>query len=292
MSDAPLLSIGIPLYRAAPFYDTIVDNIDSIDYPNVEILISDRHLADDTIDRLEDRYQDDDRVTTHRFDDEGDWWHNYNFLLTHASGRYFRWLPQDDLLPRRGLDRLVERMEEDPEVILVYNRIDSVDPLGRVVVEGGHDVRHAAKPRRRWRYWDALTVAARIHHQAAGTGIIRRERVLESGLTIRPVPGGLATMAFRYGLACRGRFEMVTDVVGYYRWHSGNYGYYTRKRWSDYWTYFKVARSYDPPGVGPLARFGRDTALLVAALVIAPAVRFVWNRTPRGRLARRTMRSG
>jgi len=291
LSEVPLLSIGIPLYRAAAFYDTIVDNIDSIDYANVEILISDRHLIDDTIDRLETRYQDDKRVTAYRHEDEGDWWDNYNFLLTRASGKYFRWLPQDDPLPRVGLDKLIARMEAEPQAILVYPRIDTIGPSGEVLVEGGHDVRHAAKKCRRWRYRDALSVAAQIHHQAAGTGIIRREQVVGLNIRIPEVGGGLGTMAFRYGLALHGRFVMVTDVVGYYRWHSGNYSHYTRRRFGDYWSYFKAARSYDPSDLSRLARLGRDVALIGAAFVIAPAVRLVWNWTPKGRLARRTMRS-
>lgn len=291
MSDAPLLSIGIPLYRAADFYDTIVENIDSIEYPNVEVLISDRHLADDTIDRLEAHYRDDRRVTTYRHDDEGDWWVNWNFLLNTASGKYFRWLPQDDLLPRTGLDKLIERMEKEPEVILVYNRIDNIDPSGSVVASGVHDVRHAGKRRRRWRHWDALGVAAQFHHQAAGVGIFRRSATVTAGLSIRPAPSGLSMMAFRYALACRGRFEMVTDVIGYYRWHGGNYSHYTPRRWTDYWGYFKVARSYDRPRLNRLEGHWQDVALLFAAVVVAPTVRILWNQTPTGRLARRTMKS-
>ncbi len=291
MGDAPLLSIGIPLYRAAAFYDTIVENIDSIDYPNVEILISDRHLADDTIDRLGDRYRGDRRVKTYRHDDEGAWWENWNFLLNTASGKYFRWLPQDDLLPRTGLDKLIERIEKEPEVILVYNRIDNIDSSGHVVASGGHDVRHAGKRRRRWRYWDALSVAAQFHHQAAGVGIVRRDAMVAAGLSIRPAPSGLSMLAFRYALARRGRFEMVKDVVGYYRWHADNYSHYTPRRWRDYWGYFRVARSYDLPRLDRLTRLGQDIALLFATVVVAPTVRMLWNQTPTGRLARRTMKS-
>ncbi len=292
MSSPPLLSIGIPLYAAAEFYDNIVSNIDGIDYPNVEILISDRHGLDDTIERLEERYRDDDRVTTHQHDDGLGWWHNYNFLLAQASGKYFRWLPQDDLLPKRGLDKLVDRLEEDPEIILVYNLIENLDAAGRVVSTGGHDLKHAAKRRRPWRYRDALSVAAQLHHQGAGAGILRRDQVVAAGIAIPPVRGGLGgTLAFRYALACRGRFEMVTDVVGHYRWHTGNYSVYTRKTWRNKWDYFKVARSFDQPGGTRAVRVARNAALLVASVIVGPAIQFAWWRSPRGRLARRTLRS-
>jgi hypothetical protein len=47
-SSNPLVSVGIPLYRSRRFLDIIVDNIEAITYPNVEIIVSDQHLLDDT----------------------------------------------------------------------------------------------------------------------------------------------------------------------------------------------------------------------------------------------------
>ena len=44
----PLVSVGFPLYRSRRFLDNIVENLEAIDYPNLEMLVSDRHLHDDT----------------------------------------------------------------------------------------------------------------------------------------------------------------------------------------------------------------------------------------------------
>ena len=52
----PLISVALPLYRSRRFLDIIVENLDTIAYPHLEILVSDRHCADDTIDVLEQRY--------------------------------------------------------------------------------------------------------------------------------------------------------------------------------------------------------------------------------------------
>jgi glycosyltransferase involved in cell wall biosynthesis len=292
MSLAPLLSIGIPLYRAAKFYDTIVANIDGIDYPNVEIIISDRHSLDDTIDKLDDRYKDDTRVTTYQSSDQLDWWDNYNFLVHQASGKYFRWLPQDDYLPQEGLHRLISRLEADADVILVYSQVETVDVEGKLVGVIGRDLRYAARHRGCWGYVDALGVVTYLHHRGAGSGIFRRDQIARLGLDIRPVPGGIGgTVAFRYALACHGRFEMVPEVVSRYTIHPGNYTAYTPQRWRNSWGFFRVARSFNTPGGSGVARIANDAALLVAVVLVRPFIASAERWTPRGRRAQRYLRS-
>ena len=62
MSHPPLVSVAIPLFQSKPFVDIIAENIRTIDYPNVEIIISDRHGADDTIEVLRHTFPDDPRL--------------------------------------------------------------------------------------------------------------------------------------------------------------------------------------------------------------------------------------
>jgi glycosyltransferase involved in cell wall biosynthesis len=52
----PRVSVAIPLYRSARFMDIIIANIEAMPKQDIEILISDRHCFDDTIDRLMERY--------------------------------------------------------------------------------------------------------------------------------------------------------------------------------------------------------------------------------------------
>ena len=61
-STQPRVSVVIPLYRSARFIDNIIANIEAMPQRGVEILISDRHCYDDTIDRLAERYTTDPRV--------------------------------------------------------------------------------------------------------------------------------------------------------------------------------------------------------------------------------------
>ena len=82
----PLVSVAIPLYRSRPFVDVIARNIEAIDYPSTEILISDRHQEDDALDILAARFAGNRRIRILRARDRLDWVDHYNLLLTAATG--------------------------------------------------------------------------------------------------------------------------------------------------------------------------------------------------------------
>ena len=95
-TSLPLVSLALPLYRSFLFFDIITANLDSIAYPNLEILISDRHCADDTLERLASRYASYSRFHFFRATDQLNWIEHYNFLLRAAQGKYMLWMPHDD----------------------------------------------------------------------------------------------------------------------------------------------------------------------------------------------------
>src|SRR4051794_13973408 len=92
----PLVSIAIPLFQSRPFLSVIIDNIETITYPQVEILVSDRHCADDTIDLLACHFTGDPRLRFLKSRDRLNWIEHYNLLLRAAAGKYFLWMPHDD----------------------------------------------------------------------------------------------------------------------------------------------------------------------------------------------------
>lgn len=120
MEKWPLVSIGIPLYRSAGFFENICRNIDAMDYSNLEILVSDRHGLDDTIDRIAKRYAGDSRFRFLKSTDQKGWVDNYNLLLKSAKGTYFRWIPHDDQFPVCNLKEMVTILETDKEAIAVF----------------------------------------------------------------------------------------------------------------------------------------------------------------------------
>lgn len=115
-SAAPLLTVAIPLYKSRRFLEIISENIRNADYPNLEILVGDRHLADDTLEQLRARFPDDSRLRFLTAKDRLPWVEHYNALLAAASGQYFLWMPHDDSFPPGYIGALVDRLEAAPPI--------------------------------------------------------------------------------------------------------------------------------------------------------------------------------
>ncbi len=105
--QGPLVSVGIPLYKSRGFLSNIIENVEAVAYRNIEIIISDRHGEDDAIEALRRRFGHDSRVRFIKRHDRIDWVDHYNALLRQFTGKYFLWMPHDDIYPADYIDELV-----------------------------------------------------------------------------------------------------------------------------------------------------------------------------------------
>jgi GT2 family glycosyltransferase len=122
----PLVSVGFPLYRSNRFLHTIVENIEAIGDENVEIVISDRHLADDAIDTLEARFGSDPRCRFLRGTDALNWVEHFNLLFREARGKYAVLMFHDDSYPANYVGDLARALEARPDAALAFGRVDQI----------------------------------------------------------------------------------------------------------------------------------------------------------------------
>ena len=125
-SRAPLLTIGIPLHRSRPWIDVVNANIEAVDRPDVEFLLSDRTGLDDALDVLAARHRTDGRVAALRVADGSNWVEHCNALLRQARGTYFCWMPHDDDFPRGWVDTLLGYLEAEPDLLMAFGHIERV----------------------------------------------------------------------------------------------------------------------------------------------------------------------
>ena len=182
-SHPPLVSIAIPLYRSAPWVQNILQNIANVEYPNVEIFISDRHCADDALAALEQQLREDPRITFIRATDGLTWVEHYNELLRLGRGVYFMWMPHDDIYPPDYTDRLVAQLERNRDSIGAFGRLEALGDDGRPVLRlhdprmyGGRHSR--AVTAWRWLLFSDIFVPVR--------GLFRREQLVAAKLFFRP----------------------------------------------------------------------------------------------------------
>lgn len=218
----PLLTVAIPLYRSARFVDTILGNIEALGIDDAEILISDRHLEDDAADQLEARLKADSRVRVIRARDRIGWVDHYNALLTAAGGRYFTWMPHDDVCPPGYLAELVACLERHPDVQLAYGRAQIVDADGQTIASEAP--RQSPDESAAWSHRRALDLLL-FHTRWLPQfhGVFRREPVVGADLRIRHTTGDVeADVFWVFGAALLGPVRWVPGPTYTKHLHGGN----------------------------------------------------------------------
>jgi hypothetical protein len=122
MSNLPKFTIGIPTYNRAGFLRRAIESALDQTYPNVEVLVSDNASTDDTSDVVRSFG---DRVRYHQNSENIQAWPNFAKLTELASGEYFSWLQDDDLVFPEFVSRAVKGLTESKDIALycafVYN---------------------------------------------------------------------------------------------------------------------------------------------------------------------------
>ena len=119
----PKVSVVIPLYRSAQFLPVIIENVRTIDYPCVEIIISDRHCLDTSTEELQYEFRNDQRVRVVKSKDGIGWVAHFNALVRMATGDYLVWMQHDDTFPADYLHKLVANAAIEPKPAVTYGTI-------------------------------------------------------------------------------------------------------------------------------------------------------------------------
>lgn len=294
---APLVTIGVPLYRAGPFVDALIADMRAQTWPNLEILFADQHRLDDAADRLAAAFADDPRVRVIQTTDALPWWENYSFLLHEARGAFFRLLAQDDRLPPGSVDAGAQALAADPAAMVAYGPVDVIDGAGatlrpglRTMPLGGLAGSRMVEP---------LGVFAGVLHPEASLGLIRTAPARAHGLRIEETHGhtGLSFRAFLFAMALCGPFRFVPGYRSARRVHATSFTSRQKRRgpaaeFARLTSYFRLGlRYWRTHAVGGPRRWMGAPALALG-LTILPLVRMAQRLTPSVRRQFRERRGG
>ena len=219
----PLVSVGIPLYRSRRFLEILIENIEAIAYPNVEVIISDRHLFDDALELLKERFGSDVRFRFLGARDCLNWVENFNLLLREARGKYFLWMGHDDSYPSQYIGELVSALEEDPEVVLAFGRVEQISLDG--FLPTFPFCPPPILPEEDWSLGSSLRVLTLWHLWIAFRGVFRREVVEQSDLYIRQTYRNIrADIYWVFGLSLKGRVCYVPSCYCTKRFYRSSAG--------------------------------------------------------------------
>lgn len=133
MSGTPRLTIGLPVYNGENFIAASIESLLGQTFGDFELIISDNASVDNTMDICRIYEKQDPRIRLVRQPRNVGLTPNHNFTLAEAGGDLFKWASHDDLYARDLLQRCVEALDENPEVVLAHSGTAIIDGTGDVV---------------------------------------------------------------------------------------------------------------------------------------------------------------
>ena len=130
MQGIPRVSIGMPLYQAERYLEETLATILAQTFRDFELIISDNASTDRTEEICRRHMALDDRISYSRNERNMGAAYNYNRVVHLARGEYFKHAAYDDLLAPTYLERLVELLNREPDVVLAYPNCCVIDGNG------------------------------------------------------------------------------------------------------------------------------------------------------------------
>ncbi len=231
MPDQPTVSLGMPVYNGANFIAATLDSLLTQTYRDFELIITDNASTDDTEAIVRAYAARDGRIRYQRNETNIGGSANYNLTFELARGRYFKWAAHDDLCAPTFLERCVEALERDPDVVLAYTQARAIDDTGRVVKDYPGK-RHFNDPQARVRFYEFVLDP---HPVVAVFGLMRRSVLAQTRLIGKYTGSDRPLLS---ELSLLGKFYEVPEPLFFYRFHEaqswgGNKSQQAQQAWYD-----------------------------------------------------------
>ena len=282
----PRVSVGIPVYNGESYLDEAIRSVRAQTLGDLEIVVSDNGSSDASADIAARHAAEDSRIRVVRQpENRGAAW-NYNELLRLARAPLFKWMPADDRMAPRHLERCVAALEAAPGAVLAYPQTELIDAEGRVV--GTYADGLALLEREPWRR--AAHFVRVINLCNAVLGVFRSD-VLRRTRQIQSFAGADAVLLLE--IALRGPVLEVPELLFQRRIHAGASHEANRSRADlERWFDPRRARRFRLPVryelLGGYLRAAREAPLPAGSrLLAAGAILGCWSyRQTRVRLGR------
>ena len=133
MSVSPPLTIGLPVFNGQNFLTESLDSLLAQTYTDFELTISDNASTDNTEEICRDYAARDNRIRYVRQPVNLGAAPNHNYLVQVARGRLFKWAAHDDLFAPKLVERCIEALDSQPELILAHAYMGNVDERGELL---------------------------------------------------------------------------------------------------------------------------------------------------------------
>jgi glycosyltransferase involved in cell wall biosynthesis len=216
-SERPLVGLGMPVFNGGRYIAEAVQSILAQSYENLELVICDNASTDTTEEICRDFAARDPRVRYNRNPQNIGAHPNYNRTFELSRGKYFKWVPHDDVLHTDYLSACVEALEADPGAVVCQTQLDFIGAAGEPLGVCGTDLPGAQLTQSARRFGTAILTA---HNCYEVMGLYRRS-VLENSILLMSFHG--ADRALIAQLTLFGHFLHVSKPLLRVRDHKERY---------------------------------------------------------------------
>jgi glycosyltransferase involved in cell wall biosynthesis len=225
----PRVSIGLPVYNGENFLAEALDSLLAQTFTDFELIISDNASTDKTREICEAYAAQDARIHYYCNETNIGGSRNFNRVFEMARGTYFKWAAHDDICAPTFLERCVEVLDNDPEVILCWPRGQSIDTYGNAL-ETFPPKPMLNSSQAHERFHECINVP---HELASIFGVMRTE-VLQKTRLMGHYPSSDRVLLGE--LSIRGRFYEVPEVLFLNRNHAKRFsrafpGHHAYQEW-------------------------------------------------------------
>lgn len=210
----PEVSVGMPVYNGERYLAEAVESILNQTFSDFELIISDNASTDGTAEICEELAARDPRIRYARQKVNIGLWANWDFVACAARGTFFKWTSANDRCDRTMLEKCINVLRRENDVVLCYGRTCLIDGQGNEIGLYPYDFSYQqAKPSERF-----ITVRDRMNLNNAFQGLIRLQRLKQTRLNRRYPDSDLILFA---ELALYGAFQLLPEILLYRRMAEG-----------------------------------------------------------------------
>ncbi|AFZ00756.1 glycosyltransferase family 2 protein [Calothrix sp. PCC 6303] len=212
MKNKPRLSIGLPVYNGEKFLRPALDSLLNQTFQDFELIISDNASTDATEAICQEYADKDSRIRYYRNPDNVGCARNFNYVLELASCEYFKWVAYDDLHDSTFIEKCINILDQDPNLILCHSQVQFIDETGRYIQDYNIHIK-ANLPKAHQRFSELIT--KHLCYQCYG---VIRTKILKNAPRMGSY--GAADAIFLLRLALFGRFYEIPEYLFFARHHS------------------------------------------------------------------------
>lgn len=141
-SQAPLVSIGLPVFNGESYLEAAIATIAAQTITDWELILADNASTDGTREICAAWAGKDPRIRWVRTEAHTGAARNFNRAFELARGMYFKWAAHDDLIEPAYLERCLEVLQNDRGVVLAHSEMIEINEQGNVTGDLTSTIQH------------------------------------------------------------------------------------------------------------------------------------------------------